>query len=155
MKIIYASLIIIATTFSVNAQRTKIAYLELLGNGIFYSLNYDTRFANTHDGLGARLGISFYRKEAIAVPIHLNYVIGSGNHGLELGGGVYTYVRLQGSDGVIFFPSGVVAYRYQPLDKHFSFRAGWMPTFAPSSGGEYDFSKLGWYWVGLSFGYQF
>jgi hypothetical protein len=64
-------------------------------------------------------------------------------------------VRLQGSDGLIFFPSGVVAYRYQPLEKHFSFRAGWMPTFAPNSGGDYDFSKLGWCWVGLSFGYQF
>jgi hypothetical protein len=155
MKIIYASLIFILSVFSAHAQRSKIAYLELGGNGIFYSLNYDTRFSNTNNGLGGRLGVSFYGNDGIVFPLQLNYVIGNKNHGLEIGAGIYTYFHTKTPFNDVVFPSGVVAYRYQPTDKHFSFRAGWMPTFAKGSGRDLDFSALGWYWAGLSFGYKF
>jgi hypothetical protein len=49
MKIVYALLIFIASINIANAQRSKIVYLELGGNGIIYSLNYDTLFSNTND----------------------------------------------------------------------------------------------------------
>jgi hypothetical protein len=155
MKIFYTSLIFILTSFSADAQRSKIAYLELGGNGIFYSLNYDTRFANINDGLGARVGVSYYGNDGIVFPLLLNYVIGNQNHGLELGAGIYTYFHTKTNYNDAVFPSGVIAYRYQPTEKHFSFRAGWMPIFATGSGGDFDYSNVGWYWIGFSFGYKF
>ncbi len=146
---------LVALTNDLLAQHSKSLYLELGGNALFYSINYDTRFAHKQDGIGAKIGVSLYRSEAIAIPFHLNYIIGKNNHGLELGAGVYAFHRFINGPDNILFPSGVVAYRYQPLKKHFTFRAGWTPTFAKSSGGHFDFAILGWYWPGISFGYKF
>jgi hypothetical protein len=136
------------------AQRSKIIYAELGGNALIYSLNFDTRFAHTNDGLGLKLGVSFYRTDAVVFPVQLNYVIGKKNHAAELGAGIFPLISLT-NNGNVFAPSIAVVYRYQPTDNHFSFRVGWTPTFIKGDGGQYDFSKVFWYWPGLSLGYKF
>ncbi len=40
-----------------SAERAKSVYIELCGNGIEFSANYDFRFAKKQDGFGARAGI--------------------------------------------------------------------------------------------------
>jgi hypothetical protein len=154
-KALIFSILFLEFSINIKAQHSKLAYLELGGNALFYSLNYDSRFAKNQDGLGFKIGVSFYRTEAIAIPVHLNYVIGKNNHALELGAGIYAFHRLKNGPDNLIYPAGVLAYRYQPVAKHFSFRAGWTPTFVKSDGGQYDFTIIGRYWPGISFGYKF
>jgi hypothetical protein len=132
-------------------------YFELLGNGLMYSLNYDRMF---NESIGARAGIGYFSPEDEAVmtfPIMLNYLYGSGNSKLELGGGVTVISQ---SENVSFKyktakkdfkGSGVlgtitVGYRYQKPEKGVLFRAGFTPLF-----GEIGFGVS----LGVSVGYGF
>jgi hypothetical protein len=79
--------------------------VELLGNGFLYSVNYErfignwttiraggmilTLTGNTADGDKVDVGVALF-------PVMLNYLIGSGNHHLEFGGGpLFIYVTAQ------------------------------------------------------------
>jgi hypothetical protein len=139
------------------AQRSKIIYAELGGNAITYSLNFDTRFSKTNDGLGVRFGACFFRNDALVFPLQLNYVIGKNDHGLELGAGIYPLISLIKSTENVFAPSAAVMSRYQPTDKHFSLRVGWTPTFFKTENQShgFDFSGVFRLWPGLSLGYKF
>jgi hypothetical protein len=131
-------------------------YVELGGNGITYSLNYE-RFL-TPD-LSARVGLGYFAvgDAALAgasaslttVPVMLNYLgIGRYNHRLELGVGlVVLHMSSQvidgfGSDfgsGTLVAGTGCIAYRYAPLHGGFNFKAGLTPIVAsfgvfPSAG---------------------
>ena len=86
-------------------------FAELGGPGIVFSANYDTRFNQSHLGLGGRIGIGFVsaddyyydpvtgtssggdQQSAITFPVQLNYIFGKNNspHSFEVGGGI-TYV---------------------------------------------------------------
>jgi hypothetical protein len=157
MKKTYLIALSLLSANLVFAQRSKIIYAELGGNAITYSLNMDTRFAKTNDGVGVRVGACFFRKDALVFPVQLNYVIGKKDHGLELGAGIYPLISLIKSTENVYAPSAAVVYRYQPTDKHFSLRVGWTPTFYKTENQShgFDLSSVFRLWPGLSFGYKF
>ena len=140
--------------------KSRAVYAEIFGNGIIYSFNYDQRFTNRLDGLGFRAGLSYVSVEGVSVstiPIGLNYLLGKNGKYFELGAGA-TYAL--GVDRTNTFPSGsaetlgdgfigtmTIAYRNEPNDGGFLFRAALTPVFGT------DF-----FWplfAGVSFGYAF
>ncbi|MFN0200758.1 MAG: hypothetical protein ACKVTZ_04530 [Bacteroidia bacterium] len=144
----------------IKAQRAHVIYAEALGSSMIYSLNYDMRFGQQHNGLGFRIGFSRLSRNGSSnnIPLQINYLLGQKQHLLEVGLGV---LRLQQQDGAgaksqFTFPNATLMYRFQPLEKGISFRIGWTPIYIRSSQtNAYDFSKLFWAWGGLSVGYRF
>ncbi len=130
-------------------------YLELLGPGMLYSVNYDHRITKE---IGFRVGFTTWAWFT-ALPLTVNYLVGGPNNFIEIGIGVVPgYLTLPGSTRPThsFFaggPSkgalwgtGTLAYRYQPENGGFLFRIGFTPFWA------YDkFQPYG----GISFGYAF
>jgi hypothetical protein len=106
-------------------------YVEIAGNGLIYSINYDRVF---QDRFSARIGLAPYGSGDIAVPILGNYLLGSGPSRLELGLGVtlmsitFTFFDSDyGLDRVI--GTANFAYRYQKPDGGIFFKAGFTPLF--------------------------
>ena len=98
-------------------------FIEIGGNGLLFSANYDVRFSPRQDGIGGRIGAGFFGGSGggiLTVPIGLNYLAGKSPNFLEAGFG-YTYATFTGSDdffsghGSLLFPS--VGYRYQQSGK--------------------------------------
>ncbi|MGE0321699.1 MAG: hypothetical protein AB7S68_05310 [Polyangiaceae bacterium] len=135
-------------------------YIELLGNGGLYSLNYER---NLTDDVAARVGFSYISLSASAgddsanvtfmsFPLMANYLLGGGNHHLELGAGA-TVLYASGEaetggsrssgEGVGVAGTATVGYRYQPRDGGFLFKVGFTPLVG--SGGFLP-------WGGISFG---
>lgn len=182
MKEIYFSLIALACVcipFTTNAQqksrqssayvtelprlqtgenkRAQNFFVELLGQGIFVTANYDSRFGNRRDGLGGRIGIGagpsldfdFWSDEdddetPIIFPVSLNYLLGNGTRNFfEIGlGATFVTGEGNGAAGTMSF-----SYRLQPVDRGFAFRAGLTPLFDDEG-----FYPL---FGGLSLGYTF
>jgi hypothetical protein len=137
-------------------------YVDLLGPGLFYSINYDRMLT---DDLSARVGFSYLSFGASAgdgssagsasaefsywaVPITVSYLgIGSENNMLEVGGGP-VIMNVSGSGVVetddtatgaeasatVFAMTGMVGYRHQPADGGFVFRVGASPVMAFGAG---------------------
>lgn len=132
-------------------------YVELGGNGIFYSVNYDRLITPK---VAARAGLMFMRAEdevsnsvEVAVaPVVVSYLFGEGNSHFEAGLGVG--LATASIDDVDFgedfdrtvYGTGVLGYRYQPKAGGVVFRAGLTPVFTTD-----DFAP----WIGVSFGYAF
>jgi hypothetical protein len=135
-------------------------YLEGLGPGLLYSINYDRSFGD----FAARVGFGYLSISATAqsadgttgstasatfftVPITVSYLgIGSKKHMLELGAGA-TILHV-GAGGSTFdasssqtangglttvLPVAVVGYRFQPPHGGFLFRGGISPIIAGST----------------------
>ncbi|WKK59806.1 hypothetical protein [Sphingobacterium sp. BN32] len=141
------------------SKRKQGVFFEILGTGLTYSFNYDTRFQNRPDGLGARVGVSYYAIDGdklFTLPVGLNYLLGKNGHYFELGAGA-TLISGEEEDGEILFIDSesnttvmgnlVFGYRKQPLDGGFLFRAGFAPVITKK-----DFIP---YWPYVSFGYSF
>ena len=141
-------------------QKGRAVYLEVLGNGIGYSFNYDQRFQNRFDGLGFKAGASYFALNGTSVatfPFGLNYLLGKEGKYFEMGlGGTY----LLASDRSNTFSSGsdrtfgdgitgnmIFGYRSEPVDGGFLFRASVTPFF-----GNGIFWPL---FFGISVGYAF
>jgi len=144
---------------AVSTQQTKRAqnvYVEILGQGLLFSANYDTRFSNKRNGLGGRIGfggIGGSGDSFISIPVSLNYLLGNGKNFFEIGLGA-TYASLSTNDDFFFGDGGsnvigtmAFMYRLQPEKTGFSFRGGITPIF--SSDGFVP------YYFGLSLGYTF
>ncbi|MFQ5675784.1 MAG: hypothetical protein ACE5G1_07815 [bacterium] len=133
-------------------------YLELLGNGVFFSINYDRMFS---ESLCGRVGFSYAELDdekgdnvfVTFVPVVANYLVGKGKHKLELGLGALFIFAARDFDetdtdvdksGIL--GTATVGYRFQPLNGGFVFRVGFTPIFADDG-----FAP----WGGLSFGYGF
>jgi hypothetical protein len=129
-------------------------YLELLGNGGLYSINYERALL---DNVTARVGFSYFSVGATAAdgsgqqssakislmtaPIMANYLVGGKSHNLELGAGalvVYASGEASGggasssAEGVGIAGTATVGYRYQPQDGGFLFKAGFTPLVTES-----------------------
>ena len=135
-------------------------YLELGGNGLLYSVNYDRRFTDHFSGRAGFMIIGGQSEQptddqvSIAIlPVMANYLVGSGSHRLELGAGLlfgmggadtenYGSVTAAGIGGV----TTTFGYRYQPVDGGFLFRAGLTPFYSAGR------PQL---WGGISVGYSF
>ncbi|MDP3470167.1 MAG: hypothetical protein Q8S11_17630 [Daejeonella sp.] len=142
---------------SVPEKRAQNIFVELGGQGLLFTANYDTRFSNRRDGLGGRVGIGYVAIDgdnATTVPLSLNYLLGKGKHFFEMGLGA-TFMATGGTENSFFFDdnnSNVIgtmsfSYRLQPSNGGFSLRAGITPVFNKNF-----FIP---YYAGLSLGYSF
>ncbi len=135
-------------------RKGEAIFFEVLGAGLTYSFNYDTRFQQTRDGLGIRAGISYIGDiddgGVLTVPVQINHLMGKNNKYFELGVGA-TYASATGffdegdSDTVI--GTMTFGYRLQPEDGGFLFRISMTPVLV----GDVFFPFYG----GVSFGYAF
>jgi hypothetical protein len=136
-------------------------FFEFLGNGIFNSLNYDTRFSNKTDGWGGKVGFGFAPVEGepyFSFPIAVNYLFGRNGHYFEVGGGAnYLVINSQNPDAKIgnlrmdewegWTGSVILGYRYHPVEGGLLFRAGVTPMFKKD-----EFLP---FWPQVSIGYAF
>ena len=152
----------VKTQAAAAGARAQNVFVELGGQGLLLTANYDTRFGKRRDGLGGRIGIGYIAADsdnaATTIPIGLNYLLGKNNKFFEIGLGA-TFIASQSSGSFFFNDDDEVennstvigtmsfSYRVQPVDSGFSFRAGITPIF------DGDFFMP--YFGGLSLGYTF
>ena len=136
--------------------RAQSVFGELGGNGLLFSVNYDTRFSRSDKGLGMRAGLGFFGGSGggiLTVPIVLNHLAGRAPHYFESGLG-FTYATFTGEDedffgggGNLLIPS--IGYRYQAIGKGFIGRVVLSPVVNLGEGG-------GWFlFGGVSAGFKF
>jgi hypothetical protein len=150
-------------------------YVEALGSGGLFSINYDRLFSPTW---AVRVGFSalsptisnldagvatFTKLSLTTIPITSAYLINfpDSPHHFELGGGItillgsltvdvsnagYTFTALNGAGGQL-----LAAYRFQPKYGGFSFRAAFTPFFVAVPG----LPPIAFPWGGVSFGGTF
>jgi hypothetical protein len=170
-SIIFCILLISIVAFGSRAQDTPLStdtvknnrphniILEAAGPGFFFSVNYDTRFANRRDGWGMRGGLGgviLGRNVYFTIPVQLNYLLGAGRDFLELGVGA-TYGRHGTTDntnalfginsrnddqGIIY--TGTIGYRFQPLKHGINFGASFNPLYIESEFRAYGGFRMGW-----------
>lgn len=169
MKCLFTLLLLVSISFFAQSQtnlddfvrtKSRAVYLEVLGNGLSYSFNYDQRFQNRLDGLGFKVGGSYFAIDGTSVatfPVGLNYLLGKRGKYFEVGlGGTYVVASDRSNtftfgnsrkigDGII--GNMILGYRSEPVDGGFLFRASITPIFG-----------YGVFWPlfgGLSVGYAF
>jgi hypothetical protein len=142
-------------------------YLELLGNGLVYSINYERRLPAWN--LGLRAGAGFFTDRIssasgsgnlvlVSFPLVASYYLGPPRHKLELGlGATILYVgassdstgtRYEGSvSGLGVAATAVIGYRYIPSHSGLTLGAGFTPLLRATKG----FLP----WGGVSAGYAF
>lgn len=127
-------------------------YVELLGNGLIFSANYDARIINK---FGARVGIGYVGDTGggggvLTVPVMGNFLLGNNGKYFEVGGG-FTYLSGTGSLFDLAGNSSTVLgtmsfmYRRQPVEGGFMWKIGLTPFIAQGV-----FIP---YWAGLGIGY--
>ena len=157
----------------------NIVYMELLGSGFLYSINYErVLWTKEKKAVTARIGLSqrgsFYSKKLneLFAPVALSFLYGKNKSKLELGAGLLAHSNKNGSTreeikehGESFplsppfevFPIAIIGYRFQPKTKGIVFRASFTPIvdrlFLP---GYFTYNKIHiWWWGGMSIGYIF
>ncbi|MBK7103830.1 MAG: hypothetical protein IPH62_00900 [Ignavibacteriae bacterium] len=140
-------------------QRNNI-YLELLGRGGLFSINYE-KFITDKSVLGIGLGYiprstfddSFYKaNQLFLLPISYNYLFDITNTSkIDFGAGLvlkFVGQRIEGVEKEKFAinPYGIIGYRYQPENEGILFRISFIPIL--------DLNKLV-PWIGVSIGYCF
>ncbi len=137
-------------------------FIEALGNGFMYSLNYE-RYVGKH--FDWRIGGMYFATERLhsedgqhsgsialfLLPVMANYLLGNGNHKLELGGGPLL-LYLSGSvddhrshSGLALRATARIGYAYLPAHGGFTFRVAYTPLLTDT------FS----HGVGVAVGYAF
>jgi hypothetical protein len=128
-------------------------YFELLGSGGLYSINYDRIVA---DRFALRIGFSAFEfclftcTSVVTAPVTASYLVGEGSHSLELGIGLLGVSS--DSDGTVV-GTGVLGYRFQPLDGGVVFRFTATPFFGRGLSDDGKFEAVPW--VGSSIGGAF
>jgi hypothetical protein len=125
------------TSYAQKETARNSIYLELLGNGVFYSINYDREF---NDYLGMRVGLSYLpgvstafstTEDIIMIPVMINTFIGNGNSKFELGAGIvyegFTHSTIFGSSDSQIIITTTIGYRYQQKAGGLIFRIGFTP----------------------------
>ncbi len=167
--LLFAFLLISVTQLSaqekVYERRGSCIHVELLGNGIGFSINYESRFTKSHRGIGGRVGLSTFKvggKQSLILPVLINYTLGKkeGKHHLEVGAGI-TYLseagaKITSNDKDIFFVDNTYAtftlmYRYQPPFGGFLFKFGLTPFVGTFQGQDSPIFTS----IGIAFGYAF
>lgn len=134
----------------------KAVFVEILGSGLLYTINYDTRLKqDVNQGIGIRVGIGkgtyssnqTFGQRFTTLPINLNYLYGKKRSGLEAGVSITPEFTFQDfDDRVNLYGILNLGYRYQPLNKGLLFRLAYTPVIA----GERISSP-----IGISVGYGF
>ncbi len=167
------SIVITASCFSQGEKtlheklaKKNAVYLEILGQGLFYSVNYDRILIKGERlAVAGRIGLSYYpvtnffEAHTVAIPIEFNLLVGKGLTYFEFGlAGTY----MQGLDKPSFskslFASLRLGYRYQKDNGGLLFRIGFTPLLPIILDDEYqlntDYIPL-LPSIGLSVGYSF
>lgn len=114
-------------------------YGEFLGNGLYYSINYERQFVlKDNERITVRIGLS-----DITLVTEFNYLIGGKNNFFETGAG-YTYF-FSDPDNLVLIRAG---YRFQG-NKGLIFRIA--PLWAFNT----ETDSFGGFWCGFSVGYNF
>lgn len=137
---LFSSFLLVSTG---NAQRSKSVFVELFGNGLGLSANFDSRFSARANGFGFRAGIGYFpgtifNSGFVTLPIGLNHLAGKGPHYLESGVGVTFLpggISVFGNNdwkvnGVLFVPS--LGYRYAKQGGGFQGRLALTPWIGPA-----------------------
>lgn len=141
-------------------DRSQAVYVEVLGNGLIYSFNYDTRFGQSIKGLGGRAGIGHLAIDGSRLttfPFLINYLFGKDKHYFEVGAGATLITASTNSSdfgpigsrekGSTFIGTMSFGYRLEPQQGGFLFRAGITPIF--------DRTSFFPFWPQVSLGYAF
>ena len=157
-KIYFVFALFLASFHYASGQSAQSVYFELAGPGLA-SVNYDLRFSGRQGGLGGRIGVGYSKvlsggSSVVYLPLGINYLLGKDKkHYFEIGGGVTPVFNTNTSspdgDSAIAesFAHLLLGYRYQPINKGFTFRAFLCPIY-----GNGVFVP---YYAGLSAGYKF
>jgi hypothetical protein len=133
-RVIFGSILWVGLAFSSSGQSNSIQ-LELLGNGILYSLNYEHVHPLSSNAISFRIGASytpFDGSNFLTIPVSVNYILGSRPHKLEFGAGGTYYdgkIYIVGDyeyDSSFGFYANVM-YRYDHPEKRHIVRAGLNP----------------------------
>jgi hypothetical protein len=142
----------------------NVIFLELGGNGLVYSINYERlldesdfslRVGFSYISIGASSGTSTAKASIMTFPVLGNYYVGSRNHKLQLGAGLtFMQITVSGggnsslveASGFVPAPTAVIGYRYIPARGGFAFSVGFTPFIIPSG------DKVIYPWGGISFG---
>jgi hypothetical protein len=160
-KILLFVVVVCLAATTVSAQANKSVFIEILGNGLGFSANFDARFAKKENGLGFRAGIGIVPgtgkdevlsfSSILTIPAGLNYLAGKGPHYFEGGlgatyisGSVKIFDEEGKGNGLIFVPSA--GYRYAAKGKGFQARI----IISPLIGG-----GTAIFWGGISIGFTF
>lgn len=146
-----------AQSTSSNFKQNQL-YLELAGNGLIYSLNYERLLSKNFAlrfGFGITPGVIFVEGTYIHIPFTASYLVGSETSKFEAGiGATYfagTDVEIFGlpaGDQSLIFVTGIIGYRYISPGG-FVFRIFFSPLY--SSEADPNLIPTG----GLSFGFAF
>lgn len=132
-------------------RRAQNVYVELLGQGLLFTANYDTRFSKKRNGLGGRIGIGAIGSDGdniVTIPVSLNYLLGEGKNFFEIGlGATYATASVLDTNGSAVFGTMSFMYRLQPVKSGFNLRVGFTPIFNADA-----FIP---YYAGVSLGYTF
>lgn len=144
----------------IQAKRPRTAFIEVGGAGLALTLNYDTRFGQTRDKWGYRVGAGYYNTGAnsvFSVPLQVNYLypIKQSTSSFLEGAAGTTFLISRGStrgtflqfDNITgFCGTASVGYRYQQENGGINFRIVFDPIV-------YDEGIL--FEGGFSIGYTF
>lgn len=143
-------------TSSLNKQNQL--FLELAGNGLIYSFNYErllTENFSLRAGFGFTPGFILVEGTFIQVPLNANYLVGNNNSKFESGLGVTLFsgtdaefLGLPADDISILFITGILGYRYVS-DSGFVFRIFFSPLYSDDT--DPNLIPYG----GISFGFMF
>lgn len=127
-------------------KRGQSAFLELAGPGVVYSVNYDSRWRKSGNGIGGRVGVSYFQGADVRIftlPLMINYLLGSSGNYLDVGAGatfvassyqssgcscVYPEFLILQDYGNSVMPTFNLGYRREPADGGLTFRIGVSPV---------------------------
>lgn len=70
--------------FQISEAQKNLVYVELLGSGGLYSLNYERTILNNGEIFNARIGLAYYGDYGVLMPLGLNMNIGKKNTFFQL-----------------------------------------------------------------------
>ncbi len=118
-----------------HTTKARSVFIEYGGPSTHLSINFDTRFKEKRNGWGLRVGAGYLPNDSerqFSLPIQINYLLGRKRHLFETGAGAtYFYTNIAGSywgvnsnEGGSVFATLSAGYRYQPLKRGITARAG-------------------------------
>ncbi len=145
-------------------------YIEVLGNGGLYSLNWDEIVLYREKfKISGRIGASVMPNERIleqSYVIENNYIFGSNPHHFEIGPGLtlqrkynavcsdtsmYPKYKMES----VWFGMFRLGYRFQQQEDGFFFRFGLTPIFYRKYDCATDIPPSNWFWLGLAIGMSY
>ncbi|GAB4404620.1 MAG: hypothetical protein OHK0039_04930 [Bacteroidia bacterium] len=98
----------------------NLLYIELMGSGGMYSLNYEQLFASgEHIGAVSRFGFSAFPAGAsridFRIPVMVSCIVGGENYYGEIGGGAaFGFDNHVMESGAAVIPVGIAGFRFHP-----------------------------------------